>query len=55
MWHTTLIASASMLTFYFSEMLVVSRFSWAISSLLAVALLADVLMLPALLFLLRKK
>lgn len=55
MWHTTLIASASMLTFYFSEMLVVSRFSWAISSLLAVALLADVLMLPAMLFLLRKK
>jgi predicted RND superfamily exporter protein len=55
MWHTTLIASASLLTFYFSEMLVVSRFSWAIASLLVVALLADVLMLPAILFLLGKK
>ena len=54
MWHTTLIASASLLTFYFSEMRV--RFSFqlaAIASLLVVALLADVFMLPALLLLLR--
>ena len=49
MWHTTLIASASLMTYYFSSMLVVSRFAWAISLLLAVALVADVLMLPALL------
>ena len=55
MLHTTLIASASLLTFYFSKMQVVAQFSWAIASLLAVALLADVLMLPALLTLLRKK
>ncbi|MEL7497382.1 MAG: MMPL family transporter [Planctomycetota bacterium] len=50
MLHTTLIASASLMTYYFSNMLVVSRFSWAISLLLAVALVADVLMLPAIMF-----
>lgn len=55
MLHTTLIASASLMTYYFSNMLVVSRFSWAISLLLAVALFADVLMLPAVLFLIGKK
>jgi hypothetical protein len=35
-------------------MLVVSRFAWAISILLVIALLADVLMLPAMLFLFSK-
>lgn len=52
MFHTTLIASASLMTYYFSEMLVVTRFAWAISLLLVVALIADVLLLPAVLFLL---
>ena len=51
MLHTTLIGSAGLLVYYFSDMLVVSRFAWAISTLLVIALLADVLMLPALLFL----
>ena len=40
--------------YYFSDMLVVSRFAWAISTLLVIALLADVLMLPAMLFLFSK-
>lgn len=51
MLHTTLIGSAGLLVYYFSDMLVVSRFAWAISILLVIALLADVLMLPAMLFL----
>jgi len=51
MLHTTLIGSAGLLVYYFSDMLVVSRFAWAISTLLVIALLADVLMLPAMLFL----
>lgn len=55
MLHTTLIASASLMTYYFSDMLVVSRFSWAISLLLAVALVADVFMLPAALFVFGKR
>lgn len=55
MWHTTLIASASLMTYYFSSMLVVSRFSWAISLLLTVALIADVLMLPALLLVFERR
>jgi preprotein translocase subunit SecF len=46
-----LIGSAGLLVYYFSDMLVVSRFAWAISTLLVIALLADVLMLPAMLFL----
>ena len=54
MLHTTLIGSAGLLVYYFSDMLVVSRFAWAISTLLVIALLADVLMLPAMLFLLAK-
>lgn len=55
MWHTTLIASASLLTYTLSDMSVVARFSWAISGLLAVALIADVAMLPAVLLLLGKR
>ncbi len=54
MLHTTLIASSGLMVYYFSEMLVVSRFAWAISLLLAIALLADVIMLPAILFLCSK-
>jgi len=54
MLHTTLIGSAGLLVYYFSDMLVVSRFAWAISVLLVIALLADVLMLPAMLFLFSK-
>ncbi|MDA7923809.1 MMPL family transporter, partial [Mariniblastus sp.] len=54
MLHTTLIGSAGLLVYYFSDMLVVSRFAWAISILLVIALLADVLMLPAMLFLFSK-
>jgi predicted RND superfamily exporter protein len=52
MLHTTLIGGAGLFAYYFSDMLVVSRFSWAITMLLGVALLADVIMLPAILFLL---
>ncbi len=52
MLHTTLIGAAGLFVYYFSDMLVVSRFAWAIATLLVIALLADVLMLPAILFLL---
>lgn len=51
MLHTTLIASAGLFVYYFSDLLVVSRFSWAISVMLVIALIADVIMLPAILFL----
>lgn len=51
MLHTTLIGGAGLIVYYFSDMLVVSRFSWAITVLLMIALLADVIILPAILFL----
>ncbi len=51
MLHTTLIGGSGLIVYYFSDMLVVSRFSWAICILLVIALLADVIMLPAILFL----
>lgn len=54
MLHTTLIASGGLFVYYFSDMLVVARFAWAIAALLMIALLADVLMLPAILFLFAK-
>ncbi|MFK7770188.1 MAG: RND family transporter, partial [Mariniblastus sp.] len=54
MLHTTLIAGAGLIVYYFSDMLVVARFSWAICTLLLIALIADVIMLPAILFLLGK-
>ena len=55
MLHTTVIASSGLMVYYFSEMQVVSRFAWAISLLLVIALLADVIMLPAVLFLFAKQ
>ena len=55
MLHTTMIAAAGLMVYYFSELLVVSRFAWAISLLLVIALLADVIMLPAILLLFSKK
>ena len=50
MLHTTLIGGAGLFVYYFSSMLVVSHFAGAIATLLVIALLADVLMLPAILF-----
>lgn len=50
MLHTTLIGGAGLIVYYFSPMLVVSRFSWAITLLLMIALFADVIILPAILF-----
>ncbi len=55
MLHTTLIGGSGLIVYYFSDMLVVSRFSWAICVLLVIALLADVVMLPAILFLCGEK
>lgn len=46
---TTLIGCGGLIVYYFGDMLVVSKFALAISSLLLIALLADVLMLPAIL------
>ena len=51
MLHTTLIGSAGMIVYYFCSMLVVVRFSWSITLMLVIALLADVVMLPAILLL----
>ena len=51
MLHTTLIGSAGMIVYYFSSMLVVVRFSWSITLMLVIALLADVVVLPAILLL----
>ena len=55
MFHTTLIASSSLMMYYFGEMLVVAKFAIAISSLLVIALIADVIMLPAVLYLIGGK
>jgi len=49
MLHTTAIASAGLLVYGLSEMVVVKNFSIAITGMLVLALVADVLMLPALL------
>jgi predicted RND superfamily exporter protein len=54
MLHTTMIGGAGLIVYYFSDMLVVSRFSWAITILLMIALFADVVMLPAILFMFAK-
>ncbi|MDG1874353.1 MAG: MMPL family transporter [Mariniblastus sp.] len=51
MFHTTLIGGAGLIVYYFAEMLVVSQFSWVITILLVLALLSDVVMLPAILLL----
>ena len=50
MLHTTLISCAGIGCSYFSSLHVMSRFASTISLLLMIALLADVLMLPAILF-----
>ena len=49
MLHTTMISCAGIGCSYFSELYVMSRFASTISLLLMVALIADVLMLPAIL------
>ena len=51
MLHTTLIGCAGLVVFGFGEMLVIRNFSWAIISMLAVALIADIFLLPAILLL----
>ena len=50
MLHTTLISCAGILCSYFSGLHVLSRFAATISLLLIVALVADVIILPAILF-----
>lgn len=50
MFHTTLISGLSIFVSYFSELLVMSKFALTISILLTIALLADLIMLPAILF-----
>ncbi len=54
MLHTTLIGGAGMIVYYLSPMLVVVRFSWSITLMLVIALLADVILLPAILLLFRR-
>jgi len=54
MLHTTAIGSAGLLVYGISEMVVVKNFSLAITSMLVLALLADLFVLPALLLLCTK-
>lgn len=49
MLHTTIIGSAGLFVYYFSDLLVVSKFSWAITVMLIVAVFADLVLLPAIL------
>ena len=53
--HTTAIGTAGLLVYGASEMTVVSNFSFSITSMLVLAIVADILMLPALLMLGVKK
>ena len=55
MTHTTAIGIAGLLVYGFCEMVVVKNFSLAISGMLVLALVADIVMLPALLLLHKKK
>ena len=55
MLHTTLIGSAGLAVYGFTDMVVVRHFSLAICLMLMLALVADILMLPALVLLLRGK
>lgn len=55
MLHTTAIGTAGLLVYGASEMTVVSNFSFSITSMLVLAIVADILMLPALLMLGIKK
>ena len=55
MLHTTSIGSAGLLIYGISEMTVVSNFSISITCMLVLALIADILILPALLMLHVKK
>ncbi len=55
MLHTTAIGSAGLLVYGISEMTVVSNFSVSITCMLVLALIADILILPALLLLHIKK
>ena len=51
MMHTTAIAIAGLVVYGASEMTVVSNFSFSISCMLILAIIADILILPALLML----
>ena len=55
MLHTTAIGTAGLLVYGASEMTVVSNFSFSITCMLVLAIVADILMLPALLMLGVKK
>ena len=50
MLHTTLIAGSAIGIYGFSELLVMSRFSSVITILLLIAIVADIVILPAILF-----
>lgn len=55
MLHTTLIGGAGLIVYGFTSMVVVRHFSLAICFMLLMALVADILMLPALVLILRRK
>ena len=55
MLKTTSIGSAGLIVYGFSDMVVVKNFSLAITCMLVLALLADIFILPALLFLCVRK
>ena len=49
MLHTTAIGAAGELAFALSDMLVIRNFAWAITAMLVIALVADMILLPAVL------
>jgi hypothetical protein len=49
MLHSTLICGLGLLVFAFSSFVPTSRFAWLMAAMLAIALLGDLLLLPALL------
>lgn len=49
MWQTSLAVAAGLLVLLPAELLLISRFGWLMASMIAVALLADILLLPMLL------
>ncbi len=49
MWQTSLAVGVGLLMLYPADLLLISRFGWLMAALIAVALLADIIFLPALL------
>jgi hypothetical protein len=49
MWQTTLVVSVGLIMLYPSELILISRFGWLMTVLLAAASISDLILTPALL------